>query len=76
MPEYFTNIDMTGGIRCDEVPDSIGVVAALHGQVPIGRASLIGATDEGLAVWRLKVRGGEIPGRWVILGKWFVADLG
>jgi len=76
MPDYFTNVDITGGIRCDGIPASIGVIEKLHEPVPIGTASLIGQTDEGLALWRLQVRGTELPGRWVILGKWFVVDEG
>jgi len=76
MPDYFTNIDRTGGIRCDGLPDTIGVIESLHKRVPIGAASQIGQTEEGLAVWRLQVRGAEVPGRWVVLGNWFVADEG
>jgi hypothetical protein len=76
MPDYFTNIDISGGVRCDQLPDSIGVIETLHNRAPIGRASRIGQTEEGLALWRLQVRGTEVPGRWVILGKWFVADEG
>jgi hypothetical protein len=76
MPDYFTNVDITGGIRRDGSPASIGVIEKLHEPDPIGVASLIGQTDEGLALWRLQVRGAEVPGRWVVLGKWFVADEG
>jgi len=76
MPDYFTNIDRAGGIRHDGLPDTIGVIETLHKRLPIGAASLIGQTEEGLAVWRLRVRGAEVPGRWVVLGNWFVADEG
>jgi len=76
VPDYFTDLDRTGGVGCDRLPDTIGVVETLHNPVPIGRASLIGRTEEGFAQWRLQVRGAEVPGRWVILGKWFVADEG
>jgi hypothetical protein len=76
MPEYFTNLDITGGIRFNQVPASIGIVERLHDQIPIGMASLVGHTDEGLALWQLNVRGAPVPGRWVVLGKWFVADEG
>ena len=74
MPDYFTNIDMTGGIRFDGLPDSIGVIRALDEPIPIGMASRIGHTENGLALWRLQVGGAAVPGRWVILGKWFVPD--
>jgi len=76
MADYFTNIDRTGGVRCDRLPDSIGVIEAPRDQAPIGMASRIGQTVEGLAVWHLRVRGAEVPGRWVVLGGWFVPDEG
>jgi hypothetical protein len=74
--DYFANIETTGGVRCERLPDTIGVVASLQEPVPIGVAARIGQTEEGLSLWRLHVRGAEVPGRWVILGKWFLADLG
>jgi hypothetical protein len=76
MPDYFTNVETTGGIGCDHIADTIGVVETLHKPVPIGTAYRIGRTDEGFALWRLQVRGAPVPGRWVVLGKWFVADEG
>jgi hypothetical protein len=76
MPDYFAQIEATGGVGCEQTPANIRVVNSLHQPVPIGVASRIGSTEEGLATWRLRVRGSDVPGRWVILGKWFVADLG
>jgi hypothetical protein len=76
MPDYFARIRNTGGIGCETLPETIGVTDSLQKPVPIGIASRVGRTEEGLALWRLRVRGSEIPGRWVILGRWFVADEG
>ena len=76
MPDYFAKINRTGGVGCDRLPTRIRVLASLHDRAPIGVASRIGRTEEGLALWRLRVRGANVPGRWVILGKWFVADEG
>ena len=40
--------------------------------MPIGIASAIGRTDRGLAVWAA-VHGADVPGRWVIVDRRFVA---
>jgi len=40
--------------------------------MPIGMASAIGRTDDGLAVWRLQVHGADVPGRFVIVDGAFV----
>jgi hypothetical protein len=41
--------------------------------MPIGLASEIGRTEGGLAVWSLPVHGADVPGRWVIIDRRFVA---
>jgi len=41
--------------------------------MPIGIASVIGRTEGGLAVWGLCVHGADVPGRWVIVDRRFVA---
>jgi hypothetical protein len=41
--------------------------------MPIGIASEIGRTEGGLAVWGLHVHGADVPGRWVIIDRRFVA---
>jgi hypothetical protein len=76
MPDYFARIQVAGGVSSDRLPKRIGVTASLYDRAPIGVASRIGRTEEGLSLWRLRVRGADLPGRWVILGKWFVADEG
>ena len=76
MPDYFTNIDMPAGMGSDRFPDLIGVFERPEQTRPIGIASLLGETDNGMALWRLNVRGADLPGQWVILGKWFLPDEG
>ncbi len=39
--------------------------------MPIGMALGSGRTDDGLAIWRLIVRGAEVPGRWIIVDREF-----
>jgi hypothetical protein len=74
MPEYFTNIDVSGPVCHGELPSMIGVVESPSSLEPIGTAALIGPNEKGLAEWSLRVRGTNVPGHWVILGNWFVPD--
>ena len=71
--EYFTNISGPGPVRYGQLPGSIGVLEAPDKPMPIGMASAIGRTEGGLAVWVLTVHGADVPGRWVIVDRRFVA---
>jgi hypothetical protein len=73
VPSYFTNISAMGPVRYGQLPGSIGVLEALDKPMPIGMASQTGRTEGGLAVWRLHVHGADVPGRWVIIDRRFVA---
>jgi hypothetical protein len=70
---YFTNASASGPIRYGQLPGSIGVLEALDKPMPIGIASEIGRTEGGLAVWGLAIDGADVPGRWVIIDRQFVA---
>lgn len=73
-PQYFAQTSVSGPIERRQLPRSIGVLEGLDQSEPIGTASEVGWTDEdGLALWRLTVRGAGIPGRWVIVDRRFVA---
>jgi hypothetical protein len=50
----------------------IGVLEALDKPLRIGIGSAIGRTGGGLAVWSLRARGVDVPGRWVIDDRRFV----
>jgi hypothetical protein len=39
---------------------------------PIGRAMEVGRTEGGVSLWKLEVRGIEVPGRWIVLGREFL----
>jgi len=41
--------------------------------MPIGIAAAIGRTEGGPAVWGLRIRGADVPGRWAIIDRRFVA---
>jgi len=71
-PTYFTNVSTSGPVRYGQLPGSIGVLEAIDKPMPIGIASEVGWTDDGLAVWWLRVHGADILGRWVIIDRRFV----
>jgi hypothetical protein len=71
--EYFTNIGVAGPVRSGQVPGSIGVLESLNNKMPIGIAPEIGRTERGLAVWSLRRHGADVPGRWVIIDRRYVA---
>jgi hypothetical protein len=68
---YFANISQNGPVEYRDVPGSIGVLEALDNSMPIGIATEIGWTAKGLALWKLKVHGKELPGHWVIIDREF-----
>ena len=39
--------------------------------LPIGMAMCMGWDGDGLAVWRLTIRGADVPSRWVIVDQEF-----
>jgi hypothetical protein len=69
--EYFTNASASGPVRYGQLPGSIGVLEALDKPMPIRIASCIGWDRAGLAVWRLAIRGADLPGRWIIVDRVF-----
>jgi hypothetical protein len=71
--QYFTNIGVADPVRPGQLPGSIGVLESLDKPMPLGIASEIGRTERGLAVWSLRVHGADVPGRWVIIDRRFVA---
>ena len=73
MSTYFAHVSAAGPIRYGQVPGSIGVLEALDKFMPIGEASCRTHDENGLAVWTLRIGKEEIPGRWVIVDREFVA---
>jgi hypothetical protein len=70
---YFTSIRYLGPVRYGDTHGFLGVLECPDDPVPIGVASRVGQTEDGTAVWRLAVRGHDIPGRWVIIDRRFEA---
>ena len=62
---YFTDVLTKGAVLSRQLPRVVGIVESPDKRTLIGTASERGRTDDGLAVWFLKVRGVEVPGHFV-----------
>jgi hypothetical protein len=66
------NLSINGQARYRELPTgSIGVLESPDNAMPFGQADCVTWNEDGLAVWRLRIRGQSIPGQWVIIGRQF-----
>ena len=66
---FYANIDSKSGpyVHDDAKGAAIGVLEAPDNRMPIGVALPSGRDDNGVALWRLFVRGVAIPGHWVVI---------
>jgi hypothetical protein len=55
----------------DTLGAAIGVLEARNKPSPIGMASLVARDEDGVALWKLTVRGVVVPGRWTVVGREF-----
>jgi membrane-associated phospholipid phosphatase len=72
MEPYYANESTVGRVRSGEVPFAIEVFEAPGNSMPSGIAVEVGSTVFGLALWRLKVHGERVPGRFIIEDGQFV----
>jgi hypothetical protein len=72
METYYADESNLGHVRSGEYPFPIGVLLASDDSRPSGIAFEIGSTVDGLALWRLKVHGEHVPGRFIIEDGQFV----
>jgi hypothetical protein len=70
---YFTNASRYGAVRYQQLPSSISIFEAAS-NLPVGIASQVSRNGEGLAVWLLRVRGADVPGRFTIVDGAFVLE--
>jgi hypothetical protein len=69
---YFADVSVEGRALWRQLPSVIGVIESREKQALIRTASERGRTDDGGAVWVLKIRGIEIPGHFVIVDGAFI----
>jgi hypothetical protein len=69
---YCTDGTLIGWVRFQQLPREIGVTDQPGHHVPIGSASEVGLTQDGYALWSLRVHDADIPGRCVIVDGMFM----
>ncbi len=55
-----------------DTPPAAGVLESPDNATLIGQAAEAGWTENGVALWRLMVRGVAVPGRWSIIDRQFI----
>ena len=69
---YYTAVGpRSGPLRYPDSPAAIGVLESLGNPVPIGFAMAVGWDGDGVAFWKLTIRGFALPGRWVVVDREF-----
>ena len=64
-----------GLLMFDDSMRRIDVLAEPGDVASVGTASRLGSDPAGLAVWRLKVHGVDLAGRWIVIDRQFVPAL-
>jgi hypothetical protein len=70
---YFANASPAGRVFYHQLPSGIGVTDLPGEHAPIGSASEVGQTQNGEALWSLRVHDADVPGLWVIVDRMFMA---
>jgi hypothetical protein len=71
--DYFANVGPVRGTALyRDTPPATVVLEAAGSPTPIGSAHEAGWTEYGVALWRLKVNGADVSGRWAIVDRRFV----
>jgi hypothetical protein len=74
---HFTNIGPYSGlILWHDDLGAIEVFRAPDDRSAIGKATPVGRTKGGIALWELTVGGARVLGRWLVLGRQFLAAPG
>jgi hypothetical protein len=74
---YFTDVGpKSGPILWRDGLGPIEVFRAPRDRRAIGQATPAGRTEGGIALWKLTVRDVATPGRWLVLGRQFLAAPG
>jgi hypothetical protein len=72
MGPFYANAGPARGPLMDrDVPGAIGVLEAPDRLMPVGMALPVGWGAGGVALWRLTLRGVDLPGRWFLVDRRF-----
>jgi hypothetical protein len=69
---YFTTASQRGRVHYGMLPWINGVTDSPAFPERIGEASDVGMTAIGLALWRLRIKDVDVPGRWTVIDGCFV----
>ena len=70
--QYFSSDSRSGRVRYGAIHWRLGVDSSPVNRRRIGDATEVGLTPTGLALWRLRVAGSEVPGLWILIDGEFV----
>jgi hypothetical protein len=65
--KYFTTASTKSRVRYNQISWTIGVRDSGDYPMPIGQANQVGKTADGLALWALRVKAADVPGRFIIV---------
>jgi hypothetical protein len=70
---YFSDVGPQSGplLRRDVNGRIIGVMGSQVRGTPVGTARPCGWDKEAAQLWKLKVHGAELPGRWIVIDREF-----
>jgi hypothetical protein len=69
---YYADVGpKTGPILWRDGHRGLGVLEARDAELPVGRALGCGFGAGGVALWRLTVRGVDVPGKWIVVDREF-----
>jgi hypothetical protein len=69
---YLAKLPAKGRVLLGQLPRVISVLDSSDRHCVVGVATEVDRTHDGLAVWRLTVRGADVPGRFVIIDGEFI----
>lgn len=69
---YLADVPIRGRVLDRQLPWSIGIIESPDKPALIGVAYTRGRTNDGLALWRLNVRGFDLPGAFITDDQRFV----
>ena len=69
---YYANVFIPGTVKVGDLPPTVEVLESIDQLQPVGMAFGIGHDAADLVVWRLNVRGQDVPGDWHLIDGEFI----
>jgi hypothetical protein len=71
MRYYTLHCPENGPLLQRDADATLGILVSPHGMYAIGTAVGLGADTAGVARWRLRINGAELPGEWIVIDQEF-----